>query len=332
MLLCFFRGANVGTDISLYSLNFNRMSWNPSTWDKHTDFEDGFNVFLAFFKEYISSNAMLCLGTVGIIYILSVSRFVKKYSQNVNISLMLFVLLGFYMSSFNLMRQYFSLGLFLLFISSINLNYLSWKKFIASTALILFLGFFFHNTMFFLLLSLFYYIPAFEKVFSKTFMIVLVIISMIFFYTNFIILFMNNYLDLLPQVATAKMYDYTTKALTMGADRVEFSFIRSLFNSLYIIFIIYISPKTKNYFLFLYFISVISLNILTPLSTLLLRVSEMFYFFSIIYMANLWEIIKKRRYEIIYKSSILCFSIILYINMLIKNYGEIVPYTIRFLK
>jgi hypothetical protein len=305
------------------------MNCNPSSWNKHSDFEDGFNVFFAFFKKHISVDAMLCLGTVGIIYILSVARLIKKYSQNINISLMLFVLLSFYTASFNVMRQYFSLGLFLLFISSINLNYLSWKTFIAYMAVIIFLGFFFHNTMFFLLLALLYYMPAYEKIFSKSSMIILIIISIVFFYTNFLMLFLTDYLDFIPLITTDKMYSYAADALTTGSQNMEFSFIRSLLSSLYAIFIIYISPKTKNYFLFLYFISIIISNLLTPLHPIFFRVGEVFCFFSIIYMANLWGNINKERHDTIYKISLLCFSITLYINTLVKNYGEIVPYTMR---
>jgi hypothetical protein len=330
MLLCFIRGNNVGTDVRLYTINFNMMNWNHTSWNSVAFFESGFNVFLAFFKDFISYDAMNCWGFIGIIYIYSIFRLIRKYSFNINISLMLFVLLGFYTTSFNIMRQSFSLGLFLLLISSIDIDRFSWKKILLFVSCIVSLGFLFHNTIFFLLFTLFYYIPNYERIFNKSLMITLIIITFLIFYTNSFIPIIDKYFAQLP-VITTKMQSYMYSSLTI-TDRYEFSIFRTLLTSLYSIFVIWISPKTKNYFLFSYFLSVIFLNLFTPLSTTFLRISDICYLFSIIYMANLFVLIDDNKRNKYYKISLILYSVSLYVNILVKNYSEIIPYTTRFLE
>lgn len=325
-IIVFLREKTVGTDITDYSINFRKMNWNESTWNHLIPFEPGFNYFICFFKHYISNNPMICWGTIGVIYVICFYKFAKKYTNNINIALLSFYLLGTYFLVFNIMRQCFACAILLLIFTYINIEKPSPKNIIISIISIFFIGLLLHPTMYIFYTYLLYHLKPIKYLLTKKFMILLIGISFIIFYTQAIIPFLASLID--SSSAEGKLINYAIRNIQNG-ENSGFSILKILLITSFQIYLIIASPKVQNIFLFMGTCGVIFLNCFGILVVEFARVYELFMCLQIIYLSQIWTTIKNNKIGLFFKPILLLYLTIIFINILIKNYGEIVPYHFR---
>lgn len=137
------RSSHVGTDVHLYGTNFYYTNFNPKSWNMGTDFEIGFNYLIAAFKSAISDDYMFFVSVLFIYTFGITVWFVKKYSPNISISLLLIVLFGTMFVEFSAMRQFFALATALPFLD----KYFKDKKTYFYAIAIILIGILFHHSI-----------------------------------------------------------------------------------------------------------------------------------------------------------------------------------------
>ena len=326
-ILVFFRDSTVGTDVTDYSINFRKINWSETSWNHQIPFEPGFNYFILYFKYYILNSPMSCWGIIGIIYTLSFYRFAKKYTKNINVALLCFYLMGTYFLVYNIMRQCFACAFLLLVFSYININSPSKKDILISTISILLIGIFLHPTIFIFLTYLLYHVKIFNKLLTKKIMIIIISISFIIFYTQAIIPFLTSLIE--TNSPEGKLVNYAIRNIQNNEDS-GFSLLKILLITIFQVYLIASSINTKNIFLFMGTCGVVFLNCFGILVVEFARVYELFICLQIIYMAQIWSVKKYNILTKLYKPALLIYLTITFVNIIIKNYGEIVPYHFRF--
>ena len=108
-----------------------------------TDFEIGFNYLIASFKSLISDDYMFFVSVLFIYTFGLTAWFVKKYSPNISLSLLLIVLFGTMFVEFSAMRQFFALATALPFID----KYFKDKNTIFYIISIILIGVLFHHSV-----------------------------------------------------------------------------------------------------------------------------------------------------------------------------------------
>lgn len=111
-----FRSVNVGTDLKRYIPRYKMIAETDFSHIfelRHTvDFEYGYILYNKVISIF-SSNAQVLLIVTSIIIIFSFSYFIKKYSKIPWLSFYLFITLGFFGGSFNILRQYLAMSILL---------------------------------------------------------------------------------------------------------------------------------------------------------------------------------------------------------------------------
>ena len=331
IILCifvFFRDKTVGTDVEYYSINFNKINNSRSTWNWYIPFETGFNYLILYFKKIISSNPLDCWGTIGVFYTISCCYFFKKYTKNSTLSITLFVLLGTYFLCYNIMRQCFSTAILLALFTFIDIKSPSKIEKLLLILGILSCGFLFHSTSFAFLTLFPFYIPKIQHLFCRKFMIILLTISFVCFATQIIIPILSYILEHI--FVEGKLINYAIRNMQSG-ENSGFSLVKISMITAFQIYTIYISKNLKNIFLYMSTIGLLFLNIFVPLVVEFARVYELFVVFQIVYFSQLWFSIEKNTNKsYLYRTSLIIYSLFIYSNIILKNYGEIVPYTFRF--
>ena len=113
-----FRDSTIGTDTGFdvwYYKNFMITTFNPDTWNKFTPFEPGFNIFIAFYKQFISSNYYSFYSTIYIITYIFLFIAVKKINVSPSLFFPFFWLIGGVSLTFNIMRQSLAFSILLYF-------------------------------------------------------------------------------------------------------------------------------------------------------------------------------------------------------------------------
>lgn len=325
-ILIFFRNETVGTDVMNYYMNFKKITFNESSWNYYIPFEPGFNYFILLFKNLISNNPMACWGFIGVVYVLGFYKFVKRYTQNINVALFCFYALGTYFLAFNIMRQCFACALILILFSYINIENPSRKEMILSAICITFIGLMFHPTILIFFIYLLYHIKIINSLLTKRTMIILLLFSFIIFYTQAIIPFITSLID--STSAEGKLINYATKNI-QNDENSGFSIIKLILITFFQIYIILTSSNVKNIFLFIGTCSVIFLNCFGILVLEFVRVYELLICFQIPFLAKMWNGKDFNILTIIYKPALLIYLFVTFFNILIKNYGEIVPFHFR---
>lgn len=320
IFLYVFRAPSVGLDYFGYVKNFMRMRDNPASWDYYIPCEFGFNYILYFIKKYISSQFFIAYGILGCIYIVGFYNMCRKSFCNIRVALLLFVLLGSYLLSFNLVRQCFALGVFMFAFSLMDMKKKS-RRYIL-VLMILLITYFFHNSMIVLLVIFVYYTPCYDKLFSKRNIILLILLSVVCFKTKIVVAIGEQLVGNISY--SSKGISYFLNSVTV--EHEEYSFLKLLYISFFSIYVVCISKNTNNIFFFLYIIGIFFLNILGPLRVEFIRLYEIFSCLSIPYLAQLWNENPVNKLGTYYKPILLVYSSIIFFNVLIKNYGVITPY------
>lgn len=105
------RSEEVGTDTSHYAGLFRDVSKTYSWRDlSEIRYEFGFMILIKVISIFSSETSVMIFVTSAIVVCLY-GRYIIKSSSDIYISFMLFVLFGFYMNSFNVMRQHIAIGI-----------------------------------------------------------------------------------------------------------------------------------------------------------------------------------------------------------------------------
>ena len=126
-----------------------------------------------------------------------------------------------------------------------------------------------------------------------------------------------------------KLINYAIRNAQIGEDS-GYSILKVTFVSVWAAFLIKMCPVKTDLFLTLYIIGVVILNSFGNLVVEFARVYEIFNVFGIIYMARIWSMKRIGLQLYLYRIGVIIYSVVLFVNLLIKNYGEIVPYEFRF--
>lgn len=247
----------------------------------------------------------------AILYFL-ILRFFWKQSEYPVLSVLLYLLLGFYFDSYNIMRQSFA-ALFVLYstIHLFNRNFLLFS-------LLILIGSLFHLSVLFFFP--FFFISKWLKDY-KHLLSFFVVLSLISGYFNLI-----NITAIVPENT---MFDKYLMYLIMG-ERETISFMGKLinvFHSLVAISCIYLArtEKTKH-FVFLFVIGICLNNIFYTYQWLFRLYNPIFIVFILLSITNVISEIKDKLLKILYTSLSLAYAFgIFYIN-LNNNLNGIIPY------
>lgn len=327
-LLVFFRGKTVGTDVYGYSLNFDKMTDNPITWNYRIPFEIGFNYVVLFFKNYISSNPLNCWGLMGLFYTLSFYNFAKKYISNyINIALLLFVLFGTYFLSYNIIRQSFACALIFCLFTWVDIRKLTNRQILYVSLGIIAVGYLFHPTVYIFILLVVCSSTRICRIFTKKFLIVAVVLSLLLCISQVIMPFIMGLVD--KFLLEGKLINYALSNIKYGSDS-GFSMQKLVLLSIFQVYTISVSKDVKNVFLLSSTLGVLFLNMFGVLVVEFARVSELLMGIGLIYWAQVWgEMRTRSSFCWVYRMSLVIYVSLLYFNIIIKNYGEIVPYVLR---
>lgn len=322
LFLGYFRAETVGTDILFsYKENFKYTTFNVSSWNARTLFEPGFNYLIAFWKKYISRDLMTFIGFTFVVFSIPFFIFIKKYSYRPNLTLLIFVLWGYFFTSMNIMRQFFCIGLIF-----IGLTYLlAKKKYLLYCFYTIICSALFHSSGFILLL-----LPFFDK-FSitltkrnKMILTSLLLFSYIaFFFKEFI---MNTLSSLLYLISLVKFKSYTE-----GSDFYEGIGITALFQMIFCILFIWLSNNKKSNMYYLSYIAgCIIYNLLSCFSKTTGRVGINLILIGLIAITGTWYMHNSNKKRNMYRLALIVYSIVYFTYaIIIKNYNECVPYILR---
>lgn len=325
-----FRDFNVGADNLVYSANYKVANMNPSSWSVYTEFETGFSWIMAFIKTYISNNYFFFMGFIFVIYMLGINYLIKKESYNPILSLYFLIVFLCYTNAFNLMRQSFCIGLFCFIFPLIKEK----KNHIIYILLVITLTFYIHKTLIVMLIPLLFTNAMFKSILYNKKLISIILIS------SYFMIFFSNYLY--SKIPILIIYlgflgeRYTGYLATSVDSEVTISKLSSILNLLICLLATWVYPKkqiedkVQTFSYGCYILSILFANILGSLSELFLRVSLNFEIFRIIYFTYLWYNIPNSKQKKIFRISVCCYGTIIYANAILKNFGKIVPYIIRF--
>lgn len=318
-ILCFlglFRGRTVGRDVDLYYRNIARTDFNPQTWNFHTYFESGYNVLIASYN-YLFTNPLFFIGLCDVFFVLAYNHYSKVKTKNACLCLFILHMLGYYLQSYNIIRQYFATGIMLLVLSLFDMENLKKKEIMVLCAIILFVGTFFHNTIYILLCLPLYHLI--KNRFNKKWIYFGLLLGSFFIFQLDIVRTLLRRLDFFFINAKSNAYYYS--ALETGES--EYSFLRALLDTSFLMYVVF-EAKRINIYMFMLVAAQVFVNLFSSLDTLFVRVAVVLYILSIPFLTQIWEYSRKSRLVL------MTYFLIIFINVLIKNYGNVQPYVFCF--
>ena len=318
LLLCLmglFRGQTVGTDVIGYSNNIRHTTFDSQTWNYEIDFESGYNVLIACYNV-IGDSPLFFIGLCNVFFILCWSHYNKVKCIKYDIGLMSLYMLGYYMQSYNIIRQYFALSMMLLVLSYYNVEKSKLRDDFLLLGAILAIGLLFHNSSLAFICIPIYKLIKNTFINTKWFYIGGVIASALLFYSKIIKDLLGTYaagLFLLNE----KSNTYFQHSLEGIVEEGEYSLFRMLFDTMFLLFLIF-----RTY---MFFCAQLFMNLFAPLNTLFARIPVVLVVASIPLIVNIWSC--KGRID---KTVIILYFTIIFANVLIKNYGDFQPYVLNF--
>lgn len=327
--LAFFREKSVGLDNGIYSMNFNFSTMNPLTWSAYTEFEPGFAWFTAFFKTYIANNYLLYMGSLFIVYMIGVNHIFKRF-ENKFLCLFFWVLFLFYSQSFNIMRQFFALGVyFLYFPLLIKMEQYKEKR---NKYLVLYLGlvllttFLLHRSIIVMALIPFFIYFGDRKILNnKKFHFGLLLGSYTLVFASSLLYkmipYVIGYFDFLGD-------RYVGYVSTSVDSETTISKLSSLLDVAFAMYVVKVWPQKKmnSYLLQTYVFGIVLANFLGSFSDLFLRIASNLAFFKIFVYSYLWSNLKPLNRCKQFHFLVVFYGLIIFVKAIIKNYGSIVPY------
>lgn len=323
-LLCFlglFRGQSVGEDVAKYCINIRHTSFDSATWNYYTVFEEGYNYIIAAYNCFIGGSPLFFIGLCSVFFVLSWNTYARNKISNYGVALFVLFFLGLYNQSLNIIRQYFALSIMLLIFTKYDLNNLKKNNILILITTILFIGTFFHNSIYFLLLIPLYTLFSKANLIHKKIFYLMIVGTTLIFYLGIVRKFLGEYSTALFLI-NAKTDTYFHTSLEEINEANEYSIIRLLIDNAFCLYMIYKSPKLDIY-AFLYMCGQIVINLFAPLDVLFARLSSVLVIPAIPAVVHIWTNNKT-------KIVISCYLFIIFGNLIIKNYGATLPYAFFF--
>lgn len=315
-----FRDETVGLDVNLYISNIKRTTFNPYTWNYYTIFESGYNELIAFYNFFLPEYPMFFLGLTNVLFVYSIYMYGKCHTTKTILYFYLIFMFGFYMQSFNIMRQYFAISVFLLYLSKINFESMRKRDILICTCLTIAIGVFFHNSAFILILLIIYQSRLIKNL-HKIWLFLLLVGSYLIFYLGLIkdmLAPLTNYF-----IINEKTNIYFNSAMNSIEPKDEYSIARLTLDTFFSFFVLWRTKKTDVY-CFLFIMGQVYLNFIASLNPLFIRLSSWLFIIGMVVICKLYE---ESRFN---KIVILLYCNLIFINILLKNYGKVIPYSLIF--
>lgn len=324
VLIAGLRNVNIGIDTKNY-LNIYMFTQSVDLMDIFTYYLESGYVILNQFVKYLfdSFNALLFINSL--ITLIGVYEFINRFSKNKIMSLFLFITLGYFSSTMNIMRQYIAL----VFILNSYFYYIKEKNYFKVYINVLIASLFHSSSLFVAVAILFY-----DKIYSKKIngynflykcLITLSVITFSFI-TSYIfqLVFNNEYYDYIVNGA-----GYTTSIFNLNF------FIKVSLSIIYLFvrkkrFINKSCLIEMNFLNYLNFISCI-VSIMAIKFSMFNRINLYFSFTLIVFIPILIENINMKFSEKKYIKFVIYLSFfIVYIVSLLSNNNGICPYQFYF--
>ncbi|MHC9533101.1 EpsG family protein [Dellaglioa sp. L3N] len=319
------RALTIGSDTPVYVSLFNRTSstgpiLNHGDSILNSRFEIGFLYFNRILA-HITSNPRILLVCSSFVVCIFLYFFLKKYSTNIVVSIVLFITMGFMAQSMNIMRQAMAIAVLML-----AFKYLVNDK-TTKFILTVFVAFLFHKAAILFMILLFFKHVTVTK---KMLVFILVITLALMTYLSQI---MNIFVSLMP---TYDYYEGTTfdTSLKWGTFFNILVLIVFLFIGLYAkknttekLFLENFSNKTWNILQMMLILNIVIL-ILSTKFAVLDRMALDFSMAYLIYVGNAINMINKPWVRLIMNIGVIILSISYFVIILIyrPNWTTITPY------
>lgn len=318
ILICILRGLNVGTDYYNYYLAFESAKEFKVSLDRVQGAEPGFSSIMYVFK-YFSNNYVLFYGLVFIVYFWCIFHYVNYKKVDRGWAIFLFIFLGYYFMSYNILRQLMTIGLI---ISFIPLLYK--RKYTHFALVVIIFSFLFHRSEIEMLLLIpIYYLSTKIQKLNKPILYVIIWGSFALFYIGKSYLYDSFY----SVINILNLDDQYGGYISRAENRLEIGNKTSLLFSLFATLIVFC--KKNNTYIFETLCVIISyalFNIGNLLATQSVRIFLDFNIFIIVLIPlMIQENIGKYRKLIVIGSVFLCLFYYSY-SYIINNRDEVNPY------
>lgn len=328
ILICLgsFRDVVVGDDTQgSYLLNYEKITMDTSTWGYYSEMETGFSFLMAFFKTILWNNYYFFYGIIYFITALNFYIFFRKNSNQIIFTLFLYVLFLHYTLSFNIIRQYFGISLFCYVLPLLNKKTV--RSLLLYIALVIFLAFAIHKSLFVLLI-----IPLFyknEKLFKlltgKSIVVILLFSLFVVYSTNFF----KEYFQLLSLYLSFLGDRYSSYMGYNQMEEEQISLISCFFHTFMAIYIslVYKQKQERSLFYVCFILGVLVQNVLGAFFYLFIRVGYNLIFWEILLFTNMCYSNNMKTISYRTKYVIIVYGLIIFTNSMLKNYSGVVPYS-----
>lgn len=315
-ILSAFRDSSIGNDTKSYLTIFERVRLGQIDL-KNTNFEVGY-VKLNEYIAFLFSNSQSIIIITSIIIYSAYYLFIKKFSVSPIFSVFLFLTLGYFGNSVNLLRQQLALSIIFL-----AWNYLRKDKFMISACLILFASLF-HNTALVFLLAILLKKVKINRFSIAIFTVVTVVGYII--YAPILHLFLRAFPVYNSYIGSIYMNGEIRLASIMNLLLLIFIFILGL---------IFKPSKDSEYFSYkdwnmmtVYIMVSISLTVLSLNFNLIARATDYFSIFSILYIPGIIRSIKNKQLKLTigFLVIIVCLSFFFIVQLYRPEWNVIYPY------
>lgn len=313
-----FRSPTVGTDTRyVYIQNFTHTTFEPYTWNYYTEFEPGFNVLMAFFKEYISNDYKLFYGFLFVLTFSLFIVFIRKVSYSPLLSLAFFVWFGYYTTEFNIMRQYLGVAV----VSILIVSFLEKGKYLLYIVYCILLGVLVHKSLVIFALLPIFYIRNINNILNRMVLLALLSFSVLCFFVlkNIMVSVLGG---IIPLIASERYQGYIINSLD---ETYNLSPIMIMLQTIFCAYIIWLRPN-KSIFLYIYILGIFLRNCLVPIIPITYRLVDTLILFSFIVFSNLFIQIKGKQASI-YRGSVLVYCFLYFYLAMVRNYNEVIPYS-----
>lgn len=305
------RDISVGVDFARYEDNFINYGGLGLSSDR---LEPAWYFIYTFFYENANFRIYVFFFYVTLYYFLL--KFVWKESRYPLLAVLLYVLLGHYFDSYNIMRQSFVVALFVMH----SAIYIEKRNLIIFSGLIL-IGSLFHLSA---VLFLPMYFVAHWVRNHKTTLITLLISTLVIGYFRPYIFY-----DLLYSVSFVAKYEMYS---TMTRDYISFMgwFVISVNSAIAIVSLIIVKEGKTKYYMSIYVIGSCLNNLFYQYERLFRFYRPLLLIFMIIALPNLISDIKTRSLRVAYTALIILYGVGMFYTILKHNDNGVVPYELYF--
>lgn len=325
------RGSTVGNDMhGGYWMEYLLMTPDPKSWGQWMpQFEIGFQWLMARFKQYLDfdNNPLHFFHVLFAITFLSYSYYIKKMSVYPTMTLFFMMGFAYYFDSYNTMRQQLCDSLIYLWMY-IFLQREKEPRYWIFVVIVIVTCFLFHKSqmVFLLVIPIFKY---YKKIPNKYLYAALIIslaastglAQFAFAKLNLLAVYFEN--------DRSNMAGYMTSDSEIG----QYSTLSNILNTFFCLYTVFTHRYKKDFFLNLYVVGIVMLNILTPISWIFMRIAFVFMFFRIFVYAEMWKNIPNKTERLIFRIVIIVFCLVMFQNRLIDDHNEdVVPYVNMFME